>query len=59
MCLTCGCLLPHENHGNPDYLTIEGLEKSARLDDLSLDEAIQNLVKTVEVAKREMEHDHR
>ena len=19
MCLTCGCLLPHEDHGNPDY----------------------------------------
>jgi hypothetical protein len=23
MCLTCGCLLSHEDHGNPEYLTIE------------------------------------
>ncbi len=59
MCLTCGRLLPHEDHGNPDYLTIEGLEKSAALDGLSLDEAVQMLVKTVEVAKQESHHQHR
>jgi hypothetical protein len=59
MCLTCGCGLPHDNHGNPDYLTIEPLEKSAKLDNLSLDEAVANLVATVENAKKETEHDHR
>jgi hypothetical protein len=58
MCLTCGCLLPHEDHGKSDYLTIEDLEKSAKLDDLSLDDAIKTLVATVEVAKKESEHDH-
>jgi hypothetical protein len=58
MCLTCGCMLPHEDHGKADYLTIEDLEKSAKLDNLSLDEAIQTLVATVEVAKKEPEHDH-
>jgi len=57
--LTCGCVLPHEDHGNPDYLTIEGFEKSAKLDNLSLDEALENLIKTVEIAKREPGHDHR
>jgi hypothetical protein len=59
MCLTCGCLLPHEDHGNPDYLTIEGLEKSAKLDNLSLDAAVEILLKTVEVAKQETGHEHR
>lgn len=59
MCLTCGCGLPHDNHGNPDYLTIEPLEKSAKLDDLSLDEAVTSLVATVENAKKESGHDHR
>ncbi len=59
MCLTCGCLLPHDNHGNSDYLTIEDLEKSARADDMGLDEAVDNLVKTVAVAKKETEHQHR
>ena len=59
MCLTCGCMKPHDNHGNLDYLTIEDLEKSAKADNMSLDEAVQNLVKTVEVAKKETEHQHR
>ena len=59
MCLTCGCMLPHENHGNPEYLTIEDLEKSAKLDGLDLTQAIDNLLKTVEIARQETEHDHR
>ena len=58
MCLTCGCLLPHEDHGKAGYLTIEDLEKSAQIDGYTLDEAVQNLVKTVEVAKNEEEHEH-
>lgn len=53
MCLTCGCMLPHDDHGNPDYLTIDDLEKSAKADDMTLDEAVSNLVKTVEIAKQE------
>lgn len=52
-------LLPHEDHGNPEYLTIEGLELSAKLDKLGLDEAVRNLIKTVEVAKQETEYQHR
>ena len=59
MCLTCGCMLPHEDHGKADYLTIEDLEKSAKIDGIDLDEAVARLVKTVEVAKGETEHDHR
>ena len=59
MCLTCGCMKPHDEHNNPDYLTIEELEKSAKLDNLSLDEGVSNLLKTVEVAKKETEHNHR
>jgi len=52
-------MLPHDAHGNPDYLTIEDLEKSAKADNMALDEAVSNLVKTVEVAKEEPEHQHR
>jgi hypothetical protein len=59
MCLTCGCLKPHDTHGNPGYLAIEDLEKSAKLDDMLLDEAVKNLAATVEVAKQESEHQHR
>ena len=59
MCLTCGCMKPHDNHGNPDYLTIEPLELSAKADGMGLDEAVRNLVATVEVAKQETDHQHR
>jgi hypothetical protein len=44
MCLTCGCMLPHDDHGNPDYLTIEDLETSAAADSMGLDQAVRNLV---------------
>ena len=59
MCLTCGCMLPHEDHGKVGYLTIEDLEASATLDNYSLDEAVKNLVATVEIAKQESSHQHR
>ncbi|HET7846002.1 MAG TPA: hypothetical protein VFL72_00800 [Acidimicrobiia bacterium] len=59
MCLTCGCLLPHEDHGKPDYLLIEDLEKSAEIDGYSLEQALQNLIDTVEVARQEEGHEHR
>lgn len=59
MCLTCGCRLPHEDHGKADYITIEDLEKSAAIDGFSLDEAVRILVDTVEVAKAEGDHQHR
>ena len=59
MCLTCGCLKPHDNHGKPDYMLIEDLEKSAKIDGYSLDEAVRNLVKTVEVAKKESGQHHK
>ena len=41
MCLTCGCKLPHEDHGKNEYLTIEDLERSAAVDSYSLDEAVK------------------
>ena len=59
MCLTCGCGLPHDDHGNPEYITIEDLEKAARADDMPLDEAVMNLVETVDIAKKELAHRHR
>ena len=59
MCLTCGCLKPHDKHGKSEYLTIDELERSAQLDKLSLDDAVRNLTQTVAVAKKEAEHRHR
>jgi hypothetical protein len=58
MCLTCGCMKPHDDHGKSGYLLIDDLERSAKNDDLKLDDAVKNLVKTVDVAKKEQEHRH-
>ena len=58
MCLTCGCMLPHDEHGSRDHLTIEDLEASASVDSMGLDEAVRNLIATVEIAKGETDHEH-
>lgn len=55
----CGCKLPHEDHGKTGYLLIEDLERSAKNDELSLDDAVKNLIATVAVARNEPEHEHR
>ncbi|MGH8951767.1 MAG: hypothetical protein ACRDX9_10105 [Acidimicrobiia bacterium] len=52
-------MLPHEDHGKTGYLTIEDLEKSAEIDGYTLDQALQNLIDTVEVARNEEDHQHR
>ena len=58
MCLTCGSRRPHDDMGNPNKLVIEDLEKSAAASGVSLDQAVANLEKTVDVAKAETEHHH-
>lgn len=56
MCLTCGCHLPHENHGKADYLLIEDLKKSAAIDNYSIDQAMRHLIETVKMARKEAAH---
>jgi hypothetical protein len=51
-------MLPHEDQGKADYLTIEDLKASAEIDDYSIEEALKNLLATVEVAKKESDHEH-
>jgi hypothetical protein len=50
---------PHDKHDNSAYLTIEDLERSAKADRMTLETAVQNLIKTVAVAEKETEHQHR
>ncbi|MBI2329324.1 MAG: hypothetical protein HYU85_06795 [Chloroflexi bacterium] len=30
MCWNCGCMMPEDDHGNPDNITTESLRKAAR-----------------------------
>ena len=43
MCLTCGCGLPHEDHGDPANITYEDLKKAADSAEVSVDDAVKNL----------------
>jgi len=50
---------PYADTGHPDYRTIDDLEASSAADSMGLDEAVRNLVATVDLAKAETEHEHR
>ncbi len=52
MCLTCGCWEPDDDHGDPEYITLTKFARVARKDDLSVDEAAKNLVKTLKIAAK-------
>ena len=43
MCLSCGCGLPHDDHGNPDVITYEDLKKAAESEGMSVEEAADNI----------------
>jgi hypothetical protein len=50
--------MPHDDHGNPDYIIIEDLEKAASIDNIRLDQALKNLIATVQIARKETGHRH-
>jgi hypothetical protein len=43
MCLSCGCGKPHDDHGNPDHITYEDLEKAAQAGGITTQEAAKNI----------------
>lgn len=58
MCLTCGCMQPNNDHGDPKHLLKKDLEASAKLDGISLNEAIKVLNKTLTEDRRKHEQDY-
>jgi hypothetical protein len=44
MCLSCGCGIPEDDHGNPDNLVYEDIERAADAEGLSVSQTIQNLL---------------
>jgi hypothetical protein len=44
MCLSCGCGKPHEDHGDPDHITYEDLERAAEAaNGISVEQAVNNI----------------
>jgi hypothetical protein len=50
VCLSCGCLRPVDDHGNPANLTLAGLEVAAAAGGASVAEAAWNIPRTLTVA---------
>ena len=50
MCLSCGCGEPHDNHGDPRYITLEMLQASAEAAEITADEAAHNIVEAAHAA---------
>ena len=43
MCVSCGCGEVHDDHGDPQHLTIEDLEQAAEAANLTVDQVVQNI----------------
>lgn len=46
MCLTCGCNLPADDHGNYANITIQKLYDAANAADIEVGDAVNNLENT-------------
>lgn len=51
MCLSCGCGKPNEDYGDSRNITLEDLDKAAQVDNLTREQTVQNIVKTVAQAQ--------
>lgn len=51
MCLSCGCGNPNENYGDNRHITMKDLDQAAQAADISRDQALQNMTRTVAQAQ--------
>lgn len=43
MCLDCGCKKPNDDHGNPDHITMDKLQRAARASGIDPETAADNI----------------
>jgi hypothetical protein len=43
MCMSCGCGKPNEDHGNPDHITLDMIQRAAKAADIDLEHAADNI----------------
>ncbi|MGH2662280.1 MAG: hypothetical protein ACRDH8_05640 [Actinomycetota bacterium] len=46
MCLTCGCGIPNDDHGDSRHITMDELKAAAEASEISVDEAAGNIQAT-------------
>jgi hypothetical protein len=50
MCLTCGCGVPNDDHGDERNITYEDLKTAAEAAEIPVEEAVRNFDETVKKA---------
>jgi hypothetical protein len=60
MCLNCGCMAAHDDMGHPGVnITYEDLKRAADENDMTVDETIATILKTVEKDRAAHPHEYR
>ncbi len=57
MCMNCGCGQPHEDHGKPENITAEELQRAGEANDQSLRQSAQHILETVELLEASQSDD--
>lgn len=53
MCLSCGCNIPNDNHGNDAHITYSDVVAAAGAAHIKPGRAVKNIVSTFQRAKRD------
>ncbi len=43
MCMSCGCGAPNDDHGNPDNITLDDLQRAAKAASIDTSKAAENI----------------
>ena len=47
MCLSCGCMLPDNNHGDDRYIVMQDIVDAAEADKATVEQTWKNIVETI------------
>ncbi len=48
MCLSCGCMLPDDRHGNDRYIVMQDMVDAAQADGVAVERTWQNMADTIQ-----------
>ena len=57
MCMNCGCGQPHEDHGKPENITLQDLQKAGNANNQSLRESAQHILESTQLVADKPESD--
>ena len=48
MCLSCGCMMPDDNHGDERYIVMQDIVQAAEADQATVEQTWKNIVETMQ-----------